>query len=394
MGKIKMKSHSLKLLNVLVIIALILSSECFKSSIKLTSNSKKQALKKEKEGETQEDCIQPTFLSDAIFDTLLARLKASTPATMIKEFKQYYLKSSNGEMISPKNSIRLFTEVEYGSHLEEMLLLTRNYLWVSSQDLRNMVMRIRDLAQRSSIVVKLFPILIDHTKINLESINDQIDCGSKSEMETLRVKHPHPKDCFFGDISGNTVFVIDLSGSMMFTFKFQKEHVTRLLFLKRLFKRAINSLKHTQKFQIVTFSTNAKYIYGTEKSIYQATPANKKTFIDKVFAMRAGHGATRFTNISEALTLALKVEQSFDRIVFFTDGLPTVGERNPNKLRALLSGLNKQRVEMGYKEVPVNTNLLMLGGGESKAFRDGAKYYSKLVADVTNGELKNFDSKE
>ena len=122
------------------------------------------------------------------------------------------------------------------------------------------------------------------------------------------------------------------------------------------------------------------------------TKVNKDAYVQTVFNLKAGLGPNRFTNISEGLKFALKIERSFDRIVFFTDGLPTVGIRDPAKLGEEIVDLNKAREKMGFKQVPINTNLLMLGKGESKGFRAAAKYYSKLVAQASHGTLKNYDS--
>lgn len=381
---------------------LIVGSHCFQSKIKISTKSRKahkqhyesevDDLQKDETHNETSDCIQPAFLTNDIFEKLMSALKTTSVAKMVSDFHSFYEKEAGRVMLSPEQSIRLFTENDFGDKLEEMLLLTRDFLWVSSQDLKNMVLRVRDLGARAKIVTKLFPVLIDRSKVHLETIGDYIDCKSKNIIEELRLEHPRPKDCFFGDLSGNTVFVIDLSGSMMFTFRFLKEYITRLLFLKKLFKRAINSLTSEQKFQIVSFSTNARYIFGGVKDMYAATRPNKDAYIQTVYSLLAGTGENRFTNISEGLRLALEIEQNFDRIIFFTDGLPTVGIRDPDILRKMLVDKNKARVTKGFKEVPVNTNLLMLGKGESHSFREASKYYSKLVAEATNGSLKNFDS--
>ena len=388
----------MKLLNVLAIITLMVVSHCFRSSIKLSSRKSRSSKQVKEKNYTAEEmkkegssCIQPSFLSDELFDVMLSRLKHETPELIKKDYLKYSAEAGR-EMLSPKNAIRLFTEVEFGDSIEDVLALTREHLWLSSEDLKNIVLLIKDLTVRTKIVASLFRILIDHNHKQFEIITDLLDCKSKSTIKELEQVHPKPENCFFGDLSGNTVFVIDLSGSMMFTFEFEKERITRLLFLKKLFEGAINSLEPNQKIQIIPFSTNARYLFGGPKDLYAATKVNKDAFIQTVYNLKAGVGPFRFTNISEGLEFALKIEESYDRIIFFTDGLPTVGIRDPAALKQSVIDLNKAREKMGFKQVPINTSLLMLGKGESTEFRSGSKYYSKLVAEATKGTLKNYDT--
>merc|ERR1712032_1559334 len=105
-------------------------------------------------------------------------MKKMSPDNIVNTFHSFFVKNAGREMLSPSNSIRLFTEIDFGDRLEDVLVLSREFLWVSSQDLRNMAMRIKDLKE----------------------------------------------------------------GSILFSFKFEKSHITRLRFLKQLFERAINSL--------------------------------------------------------------------------------------------------------------------------------------------------------
>lgn len=392
----------MKILNLLIIIALLYTASCFKSSLKISNTAWSQQIRARvnaeafapqamaMEAEDDGTCIQPDFLKEETFQYLMAELRGKTPDEMMTIIPTLFEKAGK-EMLSPRESLRLFTEIDFGDRLEDVLVLIRDYLWLSSEDLKNIVMRIKDLDDRVKFVVKLFPMMIDQKEVNLEILRDQLDCGAKDILDQLKLEYK-PRDCFFGDLSGNTVFVIDLSGSMLFSFLYKREKLTRLAFLKRLFERAISSLTPEQKFQIITFNTYAKYLFGNESSMYSATSANKKAYISAVNRLNVGYGDNQYTNISGAIQLAMNIKYQFKRVIFFSDGGPTVGITGVDRLKNFIQELKKKRTDMGYEQIPFNVNMLMLGGTEGVGFRNNAKFFSKLIATETDGVVKNYDS--
>jgi hypothetical protein len=220
-----------------------------------------------------------------------------------------------------------------------------------------------------------------------------MDCPNKDIIDSLKIIY-RPKDCFLGDLSGHQVFIVDLSGSMNYRFTQNNKKITRLYFLKTLLKKAIESLKPNQTFQIILFNSRAKYIYGSYNSMFPATAIYKNYLIQQVNKLRVGLGKDRYTNISEALMYAFKIKRKVDRILMFTDGGPTMGITTTSGLEKHLNKLIDEREKMGYSVPVVDIVLLALGGEESERFRANAKLFTDLIAKTTYGIVKNFDKKD
>ena len=149
-------------------------------------------------------------------------------------------------------------------------------------------------------------------------------------------------------IEKDIIFVLDKSGSM--------KNDGKLKQAKGALKFSVNSLNEGDHFAIITFSTDidefdSSLLPATEKNVAKAVK-----FIDDL-AARGG------TNIDDALQTALKKESDSKRpriVVFLTDGLPTVGERNVD---AILKNAEKAKADsirlftfgVGYD---VNTHFL------------------------------------
>lgn len=374
----------MKFLNLIIVLALFCSTICFKSSLTL---SKKQDTPQKEEGK----CIQPEFIKEDFFEKLLSELKSKTPAEIEKTLPAV-MKEAGGEMLSPEQTIKMFTEIDFGKSLQTVLETITDHIWITSHDLKRIVSIVKSLKQRKEIVGSFYHLMVDHDKVNLLHIRDQLDCSDKKIMDQLSLEFTTPKNCYFGDLSGDSVFVIDLSGSMMFQFLLEGKYLTRLAFLKQLFAKAINSLSSKQKVQIVTFSTTAKYISGDASDMMLTTQENKEKLIQEVNDLKAGFGDFRFTNISDALEKVFDIKSDFKRVVFFTDGLPTRGILSESGITQLITKLQEKRASKGLNKISVNVNLLMLGGGEDANFRTVAKRFSKLISDSTGGIVKNYDS--
>ncbi len=117
------------------------------------------------------------------------------------------------------------------------------------------------------------------------------------------------------------VFVVDTSLSMVDDDKISQT--------RKALKYCIHSLRAGDSFNVVDFSTEARQF---DEKLVEVSPENVKwadEYVDKIQA-RGG------TAIDEALQLALKMQPSSDErpfmIVFMTDGRPTWGERDPNRI--------------------------------------------------------------
>jgi uncharacterized protein YegL len=148
-------------------------------------------------------------------------------------------------------------------------------------------------------------------------------------------------------IEKDIIFVLDKSGSM------KGEKIEQA---KGALKFCVNSLNEGDRFGIIVFSTDVEEF---DSSLLKAEKAN----VEKAVKFIEGIDSKGGTNIDGALQTALKKESASGRpqiMVFLTDGLPTVGERNVD---TILKNVEKARTDsvraftfgVGYD---VNTHFL------------------------------------
>jgi uncharacterized protein YegL len=147
------------------------------------------------------------------------------------------------------------------------------------------------------------------------------------------------------------IFVIDTSGSM---------RGEKLRQAKRALQHCVEKLSDGDRFSIVGFATS---VISMESDLLQAndeTKAKAAGFIEKLSA-RGG------TNINDALRTAAGIlnDRGHDEyrpgiLVFLTDGEPTVGETDTNKIIEELESANKENARVFVFGVgdDVNTHLL------------------------------------
>ncbi len=147
-------------------------------------------------------------------------------------------------------------------------------------------------------------------------------------------------------IGKDVVLVADTSGSMQGA-KMEEN--------KRALKYVVNALHPTDRFGLVEFNTDAETF---KNNLVPATPENKKAACEFIDDLSARGG----TNIGEAISIGktlLAEENSRPAyMIFMTDGEPTVGERDSEKLISLANSKKDIRVfdfGVGYD---VNTKLL------------------------------------
>jgi Ca-activated chloride channel family protein len=143
------------------------------------------------------------------------------------------------------------------------------------------------------------------------------------------------------------VFVVDRSGSMS---------GKKIEQAKEAAKFVLNNLRKGDTFNIVAYDSTVESFRPELQKFDDETRKAAQGFIEGLYA-----GGS--TNIDGALTTALGMIQDDSRptfILFLTDGLPTVGERNEAKIAANAKQNNRKRARMinfgvGYD---VNSRLL------------------------------------
>ena len=175
-------------------------------------------------------------------------------------------------------------------------------------------------------------------------------------------------------IEKDIVFVLDTSGSMKSEGKMEKAQAA-LLF-------GIRGLRDGDRFNVINFAGEEHLL---ENKLLNATAANKKLGENFVNKLDANGG----TNINDALRAALRQFDSSERpkmIVFLTDGLPTVGETNVEKI---IKNAKDMRIEnlrlfpfgVGYD---VNTQLLDRLAAENKGVSEYVEPKEDLEIKVSN----------
>ncbi|CAL4121382.1 unnamed protein product, partial [Meganyctiphanes norvegica] len=130
----------------------------------------------------------------------------------------------------------------------------------------------------------------------------------------------------------HTVFVLDVSGSMMDDNKLPQ--------LKVAMESILRGLHPDDSFEILVFST-----YVVSLGVYSARGRDLERSIAKVHRLQAQGG----TNVDDAFKQALQGLQMLNgtgtakQIVFLTDGQATVGERDNGQLRRNVREANRYR---------------------------------------------------
>ena len=170
------------------------------------------------------------------------------------------------------------------------------------------------------------------------------------------------------------VFVLDTSGSMNDEGKMEKARAA-LLF-------GVKSLRDTDRFNVISFAGEEHLM---EREMIQADTAGRQRGADFVGKLKATGG----TNINDSLQAALKQFRASERpkmLVFMTDGLPTVGETNVNRIvenvrSARVPGVRLFTFGVGYD---VNTALLDKLAAENGGVADYVEPRENLEIKVSN----------
>ncbi|MBS1796396.1 MAG: VWA domain-containing protein [Acidobacteria bacterium] len=175
-------------------------------------------------------------------------------------------------------------------------------------------------------------------------------------------------------VNKDIVFVLDTSGSMADEGKMEKARKA-LLF-------GINSLHTGDRFNVISFSGEEHLM---ESKPIAADESGKKKGVEFVNRLQPNGG----TNINDALRAAMRQFDSSDRpkmLVFMTDGRPTVGESNVERIiknagEVKVDGLRMFTFGVGYD---VNTQLLDKLAAENSGVADYIEPKEDLEIKVSN----------
>ncbi len=175
-------------------------------------------------------------------------------------------------------------------------------------------------------------------------------------------------------VNKDVVFVLDTSGSMNEEGKMEKARAA-LLF-------GIRTLRDGDRFNVISFAGEDRLM---ETGLIAADQAGRKRGEEFVSKLRPTGG----TNINDALIASVKQFEKGDRpriLVFMTDGRPTIGEANPDKILANLRSAKTLDIRIfpfgfGYD---VNTALLDKLGAENSGISDYVQPREDLEVKVSN----------
>lgn len=153
-------------------------------------------------------------------------------------------------------------------------------------------------------------------------------------------------------------FVVDVSGSMA---------GEKLEQAKKALLYCVNNLHEGDRFEIIKFSTEANSLFSQLETANKSNSNKAKEFI-KDFQAIGG------TNIEEAFQLAAKIKTNSKRphfIIFLSDGKPTIGETEDERLLKEIVKSNSERTRIFTFGIgnEINTHLLDRITEETKAYR-------------------------
>jgi len=153
-------------------------------------------------------------------------------------------------------------------------------------------------------------------------------------------------------------FIIDVSGSMS---------GNKIEQAKKALLYCVNNLNANDRFEIIRFSTEAYALFNKLETANKTNQNKAKEFIDDLKSIGG-------TNIEEAFQLAFNNVVKSSRphfVIFLTDGKPTIGEMDNEKLLKKISKLNlgNSRIFTFGIGNEINTHLLDKITEETKASR-------------------------
>ncbi|MCK4306387.1 MAG: VWA domain-containing protein [Candidatus Eisenbacteria sp.] len=174
----------------------------------------------------------------------------------------------------------------------------------------------------------------------------------------------------------DVVFVIDRSGSMK---------GVKIEQARDALAHCLQNLNPEDRFNVISFATSVDAFAERLQKVSRRTTRDALRFVE---SLKAAGG----TNIGEALERALDVRSSSMRpafIVFLTDGLPTQGESDPQRILAQIGERNSSRVRIFPFGVGYDVNAVLL---DQLAFENaGSPSYVRPGEDLDSRVTVFFD---
>jgi len=170
----------------------------------------------------------------------------------------------------------------------------------------------------------------------------------KQDGYFLVLVSPNPNTAEVAVASKDVVIVLDHSGSMAQHGKIDQA--------KEALRQVLGSLGTEDRFNVVTFCDSVDTVFG------KLTPAGKEKVSEAVDALDRLN-PTGGTNIDEALTAAMGMFEADERpgyVLFLTDGLPTVGERNEGQIVKNVEKANGGKVRLFALGVGYDVNARLI----------------------------------
>ncbi|QDT63752.1 VIT and vWA domain-containing protein [Calycomorphotria hydatis] len=154
---------------------------------------------------------------------------------------------------------------------------------------------------------------------------------------------PSASDGFLAGIPKDVVFCVDTSGSML-----QDDKIDQM---KAALKYCVNELREGDRFNIVSFNTKVETYAPLIEGLVEVTSEVKADATDFVRTLHARGG----TAIAESLTQSIHLLKSSTNgdeaprariILFATDGMPTVGERDSQKILDAVQAANGEQIRL------------------------------------------------
>lgn len=290
-------------------------------------------------------------------------------------------------LVSSPDAVKIFKSVRFQrEQITQVGTAVNSYiLRFTPKELSEIIGGVKKRLQ-ADLAISLKDTLSDVSPSALDVIFKSIACTKARETVIKAFEGVKRRSCVFGKMDKDVFFLIDLSGSMNYPFKKEGKTFSRLTFLKPVIVKALESFDKNTNFNIGTFATGVR-VWRNEW-LY-ATNQNKVDAIKFVNDMRA----IGMTNTIEGLQSAFKIQKKEFSILLFTDGMPTIRERDTKKIVQYVVEENKSRVKRGLKPVKININAVMLGGNgteEEKKEKADTVIFCEQLAKVTGGTLKHF----
>ncbi len=170
----------------------------------------------------------------------------------------------------------------------------------------------------------------------------------KADGYFLALVSPNPKLGNVAVASKDVIVVFDHSGSMAQDHKLDQA--------KEALKYVLSSLGAEDRFNVVAFCDSVDTFFP---KLVDATRSNVDEALDLLDRVEATGG----TNIAEAVTMAMEMVTNGARpgyVLFLTDGIPTVGERDEGKILKAVKAANDAKARLFAFGVGYNVNVRLI----------------------------------